>query len=218
VIVNRVALAFLAALALASVVGCQDQRGEDPPILPERNMFDTERYNPESFSQFFADHRTMRTPVAGTIARESYEDRADVRTGLDETESGYVMTIPQTVVNDVGGLEKLVNRGQERFNIYCAPCHGQTGDGKGMVVCKRERLSDPCQSRGFGPLPSYEDPRLRQMPDGQIFATITHGVRTMPAYGPQIPIPDRWAIVSYVRALEMSQMADAKPSQPELKK
>ena len=128
------------------------------------------------------------------------------------------MTIPQSVVNDGGGFEKLVKRGQERFNIYCAPCHGQTGDGKGMVVCKRERLSDPCQSRGFGPLPSYEDPRIRQMPDGQIFATITHGVRTMPAYGPQIPIQDRWAIVGYVRALEMSQMADAKPTQSEPKK
>ncbi|MGA7121794.1 MAG: cytochrome c, partial [Polyangiaceae bacterium] len=109
-------------------------------------------------------------------------------------------------------------RGQERFGIYCAPCHGQTGDGKGMVVCKRDKPSDPCESRGFPPLPSYEDPRLRQMPDGQLFATISHGVRTMPAYGAQIPIPDRWAIVSYVRALQLSQMAQAKPSQPELKK
>jgi len=215
--VNRVGLTFSAALALAASAGCQGQTGDEPPILPERNMFDTERYNPESFSQFFADHRTMRTPVPGTVAREFYEDRRDVSTGLDETESGYVMTIPQSVINESGGLEKLVNRGQERFNIYCAPCHGQTGDGKGMVVCKRDRVTDACQSRGFGPLPSYQDARLRQMPDGQIFATITHGVRTMPAYAPQIPIHDRWAIVSYVRALQLS-MAEATPSQAEPKK
>jgi mono/diheme cytochrome c family protein len=209
---------LLAALAAGAAAGCQDQTGEDPPILPERNMYDTERYNPESYSQFFADHRTMRSPVPGTVARESYEDRPDVRTGLEDGEQSYVMTIPQSVVAESGGMDKLVSRGQERFNIYCAPCHGQTGDGKGMVVCKRDRLSDPCQSRGFGPLPSYQDARIRQMPDGQIFATVTHGVRTMPAYGPQIPIHDRWAIVSYVRALELSQMAEAKPSQPEPKK
>jgi mono/diheme cytochrome c family protein len=207
-----------AALAAGAIAGCQDQTGGDPPILPERNMYDTERYNPESYSQFFADHRTMRTPVSGTIAREFYEDRMDVRSGLDESEQGYAMTIPPSVVSESGGMEKLVNRGQERFNIYCAPCHGQTGDGKGMVVCKRERVTDPCQSRGFGPLPSYQDARIRQMPDGQLFATITHGVRTMPAYGPQIPARDRWAIVSYVRALELSQMAEGKPSQPEPKK
>ena len=114
-------------------------------------------------------------------------------------------------------MEKLAQRGQERFAIYCAPCHGLTGDGKGMVVCKRDKASDPCQSRGFSPLPSYEDPRLRQIPDGQLFATISHGVRTMPAYGPQVPIPDRWAIVAYVRALQVSQMAQATP-QPEPKK
>jgi mono/diheme cytochrome c family protein len=182
-------------------------------------MYDTERYNPESYSQFFADHRTMRTPVPGTIARDRYEEDPSVGTGLLEGQDGYVLIVPPTVVQHAGGLEKLVARGQERFTIYCAPCHGQTGDGKGMVVCKnRERPTDPCQSRGFAPLPSYEDPRIRQMPDGQLFATITHGVRTMPAYGPQIPAADRWAIVSYVRALEMSQMLAAAPSEPEPKK
>jgi hypothetical protein len=87
-----------------------------------------------------------------------------------------------------------------------------------MVTCKREKAADPCESRGFPPLPSYQDPRIRAMPDGQLFATITHGVRTMPAYGAQIPVSDRWAIVTYVRALELSQMAEAKPSQTEPRK
>ena len=117
----------------------------------------------------------------------------------------------------MGGMEKVLKRGQERFTIYCSPCHSRTGDGKGMVVCKRDKVGDPCESRGFPPLPSKEDPRLRQMPDGQLFATITHGVRTMPAYAAQVPTADRWAIVAYVRALEMTQGATTSP-QPEPKK
>jgi mono/diheme cytochrome c family protein len=187
--------------------------------MPERNMYDTERYNPESYADFFENHRTMREPVEGTIARDHYRDDPEIATGLLADKSGYVMTIPQMFIHRQGGMEKILARGQERFNIYCAPCHGQTGDGKGMVTCKRDKATDPCQSRGFAPLPSYEDPRLRQMPDGQLFATITHGVRTMPAYGPQVPIEDRWSIVAYVRALQLSQMASAAPApQPEPKK
>ncbi len=210
-------MVLAAALAVGSLAGCREQSSEDPPVLLERNMYDQERYNPESYSQFFTDHRTMRTPVEGTVARDRYEDDPEIATGLLADKSGYVLAVPQTFVQRSGGMEKLLARGQERFNIYCAPCHGATGDGKGMVVCKRDKVTDPCQSRGFAPLPTYADPRLRQMPDGQLFATISHGVRTMPAYGPQVPVADRWAIVSYVRALQLSQMAQATP-QPEPKK
>lgn len=206
------------ALGAAGTVGCRGQTSDEPPILLERNMYDSERYNAESYSTFFPDHRTMRTPVEGTIARDRYEDDPETATGLLADKSGYVMTIPQPVVQRGGGLERMLERGHQRFGIYCAPCHGLTGDGKGMVICKRDAVGDPCESRGFPPVPSYEDPRVRSMPDGQIFATITHGARTMPAYGPQVPVADRWAIVAYVRALQVSQMADAKPSQPEPKK
>ncbi len=205
-------LALWAALGTGGLLGCRGEKSGDPPVLIERNMYDTERYNPESYSQFFPDHRTMRTPVEGTVARDRYEDDPEVAFGLVPDKSAYVMTVPPVVLSRGGGIEKVLARGQERFTIYCTPCHGQTGDGKGMVVCKRDKTTDPCESRGFAPLPSYEDPRIRHMPDGQLFATITHGVRTMPAYGPQIPVPDRWAIVSYVRALEMSQMAESAPS------
>jgi len=201
-------------LSAGALAGCRGQTSEDPPIQPERNMFDQERYNPESFSPFFGDHRTMRTPVEGTVARDRYEDDPDLSTGLLADHSDYVMSIPPAAVQRGGGVEKLLARGQERFTIYCTPCHGQTGDGKGMVVFKREKVTDPCEGRGFAPLPSYEDARLRHMPDGQLFATITHGVRTMPAYGSQIPIGDRWAIVAYVRALQMSQMSDAQQTEP----
>ncbi len=215
--IRMMCLSVAASLA-GGVAGCRGQTSSEPPVQLERNMYDTERYNPEAYASFFPDHRTMRTPVEGTIARDRYEDDPEIATGLVGSKTSYVMGIPPSVVQKGGGLEKVLGRGRERFGIYCAPCHGLTGDGKGMVVCKRERASDPCESRGFPPLPSYEDARIRQMPDGQLFATISHGVRTMPAYGAQIPIADRWAIVSYVRALQVSQMAEAKPPPPELKK
>ncbi len=210
-------MALCMGVALGALAGCQGQTSEDPPILLERNMYDQERYNPESYSPFFSDHRTMRAPVEGTVARDRYEDDPEIATGLLPDRSGYVLTIPQAYIQRSGGMEKVLTRGKERFGIYCAPCHGATGDGKGMVVCKRDKVTDPCESRGFSPLPTYQDPRILTMPDGQLYATITHGVRTMPAYGPQVPIADRWAIVGYVRALQLSQMAQATP-QPEPKK
>jgi mono/diheme cytochrome c family protein len=210
--------AGMAVVAFGALTGCQQETSEDPPILLERNMYDSERYNPESYSQIFPDHRTMRTPVPGTISSDFFEEDPEVATGLLADKSAYVMSVPDKVARKFGGMNKLVSRGRERFNIYCAPCHSQTGDGKGMVVCKRETMDAPCESRGFPPLPSYEDPRIRQMPDGQLFATISHGVRSMPAYGPQIPTTDRWAIVTYVRALQLSQMAAAVPTAPEPKK
>jgi hypothetical protein len=218
---ERAALLLSAVVVAGALAGCRGQTSEESPILLERNMYDQERYNPESYSALYPDHRTMRTPVEGTIARDRYQesflDDPEASTGLLADKSGYVMTIPQPVVQRLGGMEKLLARGQERFGIFCAPCHGATGDGKGMVVCKRDKVTDPCESRGFPPLPAYTDPRLRAMPDGQLFATVSRGVRTMPAYGAQIPIQDRWAIVGYVRALELSQMAAATPS-PEPKK
>jgi len=214
---RRIALLLPAAVTVAAIAGCRGQTSEDPPVLLERNMYDTERYNPESYSTFFPDHRTMRSPVEGTVSREASMEDSEIATGLVPDESNYVQTIPQGLVTHMGGMEKLLSRGQERFGIYCAPCHGLTGDGKGMVVCKRDKVTDPCETRGFPPLPSYQEPRIREMPDGQLFATITHGVRTMPAYGPQVPMADRWAIVAYVRALEISQVA-ANPSPPEPKK
>lgn len=214
---RSIVFGICAALFVGGLAGCQEQTSDEPPILLERNMYDQERYNPESYSAFFPDHRTMRAPVEGTVARDRYVDDPEIATGLLADRSAYVMTIPQTLVQRSGGLERIVARGQERFGIYCAPCHGATGDGKGMVVCKRDKATDPCESRGFSPLPTYNDPRIRQMPDGQLYATITRGVRTMPAYGPQIPVEDRWSIVAYVRALQLSQMAQTTP-QPEPKK
>jgi hypothetical protein len=115
----RVLATTCVALSLSgpSLVGCRSETSDDPPIMLERNMYDQERYNPESFSQFFPDHRTMRAPVEGTIARDRYEDDPEVATGLLADKSGYVMTLPQQIVQRAGGMEKFLARGQERFGI-----------------------------------------------------------------------------------------------------
>ncbi|MFO0678710.1 MAG: cytochrome c [Polyangiaceae bacterium] len=195
-------VAFGAVVVAASALaGCRGGESEDPPILLLRNMYHQERYNAESYSSYFEDHRTMRTPPEGTVDREHFLDNESVATGRTEDGSGYVMDIPESVAKHFGGREGMVDRGHERFNIYCAPCHDQSGRGNGMVVQK-----------GFQKPPMLHDERLRKAPDGQIFATITNGVRVMPSYAAQIPVHDRWAIVSYVRALEMSQISMTEPS------
>ena len=190
------------------------RRARIRPILLERNMYDPSATTPSRTRDFFPITARCATPVEGTIARDRYEDDPEIATGLLADKSGYVMTIPQTYIQRAGGMEKILARGQERFNIYCAPCHGQTGDGKGMVVCKRDKATDPCQSRGFPPLPSTRTRACARCPTGSSSPPSRHGVRTMPAYGPQIPIDDRWAIVAYVRALQLSQMASAARARP----
>jgi mono/diheme cytochrome c family protein len=201
---------FLAALSLASLAGLSGCRGEpsgDPPIHLQRNMMYQERYNPQSYSEFFGDHRTMRTPVEGTVAQEAFEDSDEVATGRLADNSGYVLTIPQPVVERFGDTAKMLERGQQRYNIYCAPCHDKTGGGKGTVAMVQN---------GFPALPVFATQKYRAMPDGQVYATITNGVRNMPSYAAQVPVNDRWAIVSYVRALQLAQVSQA--SQPEPKK
>jgi hypothetical protein len=183
------------ALALVAV-GCRGETSKEPPIVPIRNMFHQQRYNPQARSAFFEDRRTMRKPVEHTFAREMIVD-AEIANGEFPDGSGYVLTTPTSVIATLGGAEPAVHRGQERFNIYCRPCHDAAGTGKGTAV-----------KRGMAAPPSLHDPRIRTMPDGQLFATVSNGVRNMPAYAYSIPVHDRWAIVNYVRALELSQVGE----------
>lgn len=184
----------LLALCLLPNLGCRGTTSTSTPIVPLRNMFDQDRYDPQAESHFFADGRTMRTPVAGSVAREAVIDPV-LGQGRLADDSGYVLEIPPAAIAQYGSMGALLDRGQGRFNIYCRPCHDGTGSGHGRVV-----------EHGLKPVPpSFHDERIRKIPDGQLFATITHGVRNMPAYGPQIPVVDRWAVVGYVRALEVAQ-------------
>lgn len=188
-------------LVFASVMGhtvtaCRGETSAQPPIQLERNMFHQQRYNPQARSDFFEDHRTMRVPVDHTVPREMNPD-PEITDGELADGSGYVSTLPVQVVSQLGGLDASIKHGQERFNIYCRPCHDGAGTGQGTVI-----------KRGMAQPPSLMDDRIRHMPDGQMFATISHGVRNMPAYNYSIPVNDRWAIVSFVRALELSQVGE----------
>lgn len=151
-------------------------------------MTDQPRYEAYEGSSFFADGRSMRPPVEGAIARGALE-LTGVR-GTGKQDGKFVAEIPIEV------NKATVVRGQERFNIYCAPCHDQTGSGRGMIVL-----------RGYPPPPSFHTQALRQAPAGQLFDVITNGYRQMPDYAAQVPVDDRWAIVSYIRALQLSQNA-----------
>lgn len=180
---------------VAAVMGCRGQTSESPPIMPLRNMFDQDRYDPQAQSKLFADGRTMRMPVKGTVPRERVLD-PEIGQGRLPDDSGYALQIPAQVIEQAGGMQPLIERGHQRYDIYCTPCHDGTGAGQGIVIERGKFAPAP---------PSFHQDRIRQMPDGQLFATISNGVRMMPGYGAQIPVQDRWAVVSYVRALQLSQ-------------
>lgn len=187
-------LGFLLSLgALGTLTGCRGQTSDEPQIVPIRNMYKQPRYNMQGESAFFDDKRTMRPRVEGTIHKNQIIDPR-LAEGRLEDDTGYVLTVPEEVVRLAGGMESLAERGKNRFGIYCVPCHDGTGSGQGLVI-----------KHGMLAPPTFHQDRLRKMPDGQVFATITNGIRNMPAYGQQIPELDRWSIVAYVRALQVSQ-------------
>lgn len=185
-----------AALALLALAGCQGQTSTEPPIVPLRNMHEQPRYDTQERGRYFADGRAMRPHVAHTIAREMEVDPV-IDSGVEDDFS-YAQTIPADVVEDFGGMAGLLARGESRYGIYCVPCHGGLGDGQGLVP----EVSGVATIRP----PTFHDDRIRHMPDGQLYATIRNGLRNMPAYGHTVPVRDRWAIVGYVRALQLSQM------------
>jgi predicted small lipoprotein YifL len=185
---------------LVFLSGCYRGRpSEDPPIHLNPNMDTQKKYKPQSASRFFEDGLTMRQPVPGTVAiGELHEDDAYYRG--KNADGSLVRNMPVEVT-----METL-RRGQKRYNIYCAPCHDQTGSGKGIVVKK-----------GFLPPPSFHLDRLREVEDGHIYDVITNGIRNMPSYKHQIPVSDRWKIVAYVRALQRSQNAQISDVPEELR-
>jgi mono/diheme cytochrome c family protein len=147
------------------------------------------RQNPLSRSDFFADQRSERPPVEGTIARGQLREDTYFYTGKLGNSPGDYMPFPVT--------KEVLDRGRERYNIYCAPCHSLVGDGNGFIP-----------SRGFARKPpSYHIVRLQKAPLGYFYDVITNGFGIMPDYASQIPPQDRWNIVAYVRALQLSQNA-----------
>ncbi len=154
-------------------------------------MHDQPKYQPHEVSDFFSDGRTSRTPVAGTVARGWLAENAALHRGVDE--SGQLLTavpLPFTA--------ELVERGRERFDIFCSPCHGRTGDGNGMIV-----------QRGFKQPESFHSERLRNVEVGYFFTVMTNGFGEMSSYAAQVPVEDRWAVAAYIQALQLSRNAPA---------
>jgi hypothetical protein len=153
-----------------------------------QDMHDQPKYRGLRGSDFFADGQSARPLVANTVARGHLNEDALLYTGKDGQNDATEFPFPVT--------DQVMARGRERFDIYCSPCHGRTGNGDGMVV-----------RRGFRRPPSYAEERLRTAPVGHIFDVITNGFGAMPDYQAQIPVDDRWAIVAYVKALQLSMYA-----------
>lgn len=162
-----------------------------------QDMYDQPKLIPLRPSEFFEDGRSARPLEEGTVARGHLNDDAAFYTGKG-SDGKPLDTFPFPVTKEV------IVRGQERFNIYCAPCHDRTGYGNGMIV-----------RRGYRHPPSYHTDKVRQLSNGFIYDVITNGFGAMQDYAAQIPPRDRWAIVAYVRALELSQNASIKDVPPE---
>jgi mono/diheme cytochrome c family protein len=175
----------LLASALLLLSGCREDMQNQPYYRPLRE------------SDFYADKRSERPIIAGTVARGHLDADTYFYTGKIGGNDGDYMPFPVTA--------EVMARGQQRFNIYCAPCHSELGDGNGMIV-----------QRGYKRPPSYNTDRLRRAPIGYFFDVMTNGFGAMPDYEEQIPAQDRWAIASYIRALQLSQHAteaDVAPGQ-----
>ena len=184
----------LGALALTSVVvlsgcarGCTSSR---PPIHLNPSMDDQPKVLPQTASDFFFNGSSMREPVPGTIAIGGLKEDAAFFTGKGAD--------GQFVANPVPQNDALLERGRQRYVIYCQPCHDARGEGRGILF-----------QRGNVPTASFHDEKILKYPDGQIFDVMTNGMGLMPSYKWPIPASDRWAIIAYIRELERRRPATA---------
>lgn len=179
---------FLLSLLLV-LFSCRGEKFDQQPIHPNMNMDQQNRFEAQEENSFFEDNRGMRMPVEGTVSRGNLKADKAYYQGING-DSSFVESIPVNVT------KSFLKRGQNQYNTYCAPCHGITGDGQGIIMVGRY---------GYVPAPTYHMDRLRDIEDGYIYSTIANGIRNMPSYAHQVAVEDRWAIVSYVRALQRSQ-------------
>jgi len=184
--------------AVVGIAGFRGMMSRKPPIEVFPDMDRQAKLRPQEPFAFFSNGVSSQLPPAGTIARSEplptvtgpvypFED-SPVNTGLVTGTTNFVLLNPLPVTDE------LLQRGRERFDIYCAPCHGKLGDGNGIT-----------KMLGLMPaVANLHDPRIVVMADGEIFNTITRGKNTMGAYGPLIQTEDRWAVIAYLRALQLS--------------
>jgi mono/diheme cytochrome c family protein len=202
-------LFVLSIVGVVSVCGLRGSRSRRPQIELFPDMVRQNKVRPQTPSDFFPDEHSSRLVPAGTVPRGGpyvingaelmvdgkpvypYED-SPVNTGMI---TGTTNWLP---VNPLPVTRQLLERGQQRYQINCLPCHGPVGDGKGIT-----------SKYGMVGMANFHDKRLIDMCDGEIFNTITHGKNLMGAYGANVTVEDRWAIITYVRALQLSQLATA---------
>jgi mono/diheme cytochrome c family protein len=173
--INRI-VAFTAASAFLLLAGCRQDMQDEPKMVPQRG------------STMFADGRSARPQVANTVSRGQLDEDQYFYTGLVNGKEQDTMPYPVTL--------EVLQRGQERFNIYCTPCHSRVGNGDGMIV-----------QRGYKPAGNFHDPKRLAQPLSHYFYVMTNGYGAMPDYSAQVTPVDRWAIAAYIRALQMSQSA-----------
>jgi mono/diheme cytochrome c family protein len=159
-----------------------------PLLACRQDMHDQPRYKPLAASDFFSDHRASRPAVEGTVARGHLRIDEARYTGKISGEDIDQFPIPIARAD--------IERGQTRFNIYCTPCHGRLGDGNGMVVL-----------RGYRQATSYYTDKLMKAPVGHFFDVVTNGFGAMPSYASRVEPDDRWRIIAYIRALQLSESA-----------
>jgi mono/diheme cytochrome c family protein len=212
---------ILFTVAVAAVVSMAGFRGEkftQPPLQITPDMKHQPKVITQHASRFFADGRADHTPVIGTIPMGYTLPGRYFQAGVNNLQGESTFTSQPTyrdtgLMGDVYGdgialdvTQKLLERGRERYEIFCSVCHDRSGNGNGVA-----------KAFGLATVASLMDERIKTQPDGQIFSTITNGKNTMGAYGPNIAVEDRWAIIAYLRTLQKSQSVKVDQLTPELK-
>lgn len=183
-----ISLFFILELLVLFWIGCyRGSPSNKPPVHLIPDMDSQPRYEAQEKSDFFLDKMAMRAPVEGTVAFVEKYEKDSMTSGQDE--NGKFL-----LENPFKETYSFLKRGQQRFGIYCSPCHSKLGEGKGILI-----------NHGYIPPPTFHSERLRNVEDGYIYYIIKNGIRNMYAYSHQIVTTDRWAIVAYVRSLQKSQ-------------
>ena len=190
---------LLVSLAVFAVAGKRGSLSRKPPIEVFPDMDRQPKIRPQTPSAFFADGRSSRMPVAGTIARGSHWQDIPMNTGRETGSTNFVATNPLPV------NELVMARGRERFGITCQICHGPVGDGNGVT-----------KKFGMAIVANLHDRRIVEMSDGELFSVITHGRNNMGPYGDKLTPEDRWAVIYYLRSLQLARLGypeDLTPAQ-----
>jgi mono/diheme cytochrome c family protein len=180
---------LLVAATVFSLAGFRGTFSRNPPLEIFPDMKRQPRLRPQKPNPFFADQRSSRLPVPGTLALEEEYRDTPANTGFVTGTTNYVETLPTPITSE------LLARGRQRFTIYCSPCHSPQGDGNGVAT-------------KFGMLKAgnFHELRIVRMPDGELFNTITKGKGQMQSYASQVTPSDRWAIIAYIRALQRTRV------------